>query len=145
MSDVGVVLRPAAVLPRTEAEKVVEALTALDVSKGGVWNVNPGLWQRYDSPWDGPGGMMGSSQLVGTIGSAYGSPTRYEITLYRVTLTTYGVENGWTVDKLCDDALAHAGLSLANCPRAALTAPPELDPFHLHGDHLEEASQHLAS
>jgi hypothetical protein len=145
MSDVGVVLRPAAVLPRTEAEKVVEALTALDVGSGGVWNVNPGLWQRYDKPWDGLGGMMGSSQLVGTIGSAYGSPTRYEITLYRVTLTPYGVEHGWTVERLCDDALEHAGLTLANCPRAALTHPPEQDPFHLHGDHLGEASQHLAS
>jgi hypothetical protein len=133
------------VLPRAEAEKVVDALTALDVSKGGVWNVNPGLWQRYDGSWDGPGGMMGSSQLVGTIGSAYGSPTRYEITLYRVTLTPYGVDNGWTVEKLCDDALEHAGLSLANCPRAALAHPPDHDPFHPSDDQLEEASHHLAS
>ncbi|HWA66706.1 MAG TPA: hypothetical protein VG899_10110 [Mycobacteriales bacterium] len=145
MSEVGVVLRPAAVLPRTEAEKVVEALSALDVSNGGIWNVNPGLWQRYDQPWNGPSGSAGTAQLVGTIGSAYGSPTKYEITLYRVTITAHGVADGWTVERLCDDALEHAGLSLASCPRAALAHPPEHDPFHLAGDHLAEASQHLAS
>jgi hypothetical protein len=130
MSEVGVVLRPAAVLPRFEAEKVVEALTDLDVSKGGVWIVNPGLWQRYDKPWDGVGGMVGSARLVGTIGCAYGSPTRYEITLYRVTLTAYGMDSEWTVESLCDDALGHAGLTLSNCPRATLSTPPEHDPFH---------------
>jgi hypothetical protein len=141
MSEVGVVLRPAAVLPRAEAEKVVAALSALDVADGGVWNVSPGIWQRYDRPWDGLSGAMGSSNLVGSIGSAYGSPTRYEITLYRVTLTAIAVENGWTVDSLCDDALGHAGLTLANCPRANLTVPPEHDPFHPH----EEHDTHLAS
>jgi hypothetical protein len=141
MSEVGVVLRPAAVLPRAEAEKVVAALSDLDVAKGGVWIVNPGLWQRYDKPWDGPGGMMGSSQLVGTIGSAYGSPTRYEITLYRVTLTAHGIGQGWSVESLCDDALDHAGLTLANCPRANLSHPPDHDPFHPP----HEEDHHLAS
>lgn len=123
------VLRPAAVLPRFAAEKVVEALSADDVSKGGVWIANPGLWQRYDKPWDGVGGMAGTAQLVGTIGSAHGSPTRYEITLYRVTITAHGLDCGWTVESLCDDALGHAGLSLSSCPRAALSQPPAHDPF----------------
>jgi hypothetical protein len=134
MSEVGVVLRPAAVLPRAEAEKVVEALSGLDVGKGGEWIVNPGVWQRYDKPWDGPAGMAGTSKLVGTIGSAYGSPTRYEITLYRVTLTAHGIDNGWSVDSLCDDALGHAGLTLANCPRADLSHPPDHDPFKASPD-----------
>jgi hypothetical protein len=141
VSDVGVVLRPAAVLPRIMAEKVVAALSALDVADGGVWNVNPGVWQRYDKPWDGIGGAPGGSTLLGSIGSAYGSPTRYEITLYRVTLTAFGVAHGWTVESLCDDALAHAGLTLANCPRANLSAPPEHDPFHPpHEEHTHLAS-----
>jgi hypothetical protein len=141
MSEVGVVLRPAAVLPRIQAEKVVEALSDLDVAKGGVWIVNPGVWQRYDKPWDGTGGMAGSSKLVGTIGTAYGSPTKYDITLYRVTLTAHGMENGWTIERLCDDALGYAGLSLANCPRADLNQPPDHDPFR--PDHVVHT--HLAS
>lgn len=129
MQETAVVLRPAAVLPRSAAEKVVEGLSALDVSKGGVWIVNPGLWQRFDKPWDGIGGGRGSSQLLGTIGSAYGTPTRYDITLYRVTITAFGEEAGWTVESLCDDALGYAALSLSNCPRADMNAPPVNDPF----------------
>ena len=128
MQETAVVLRPAAVLPRSAAERVVEALDDLDVSKGGVWIVNPGLWQRFDKPWDGATGR-GTAQLVGTIGSAYGTPTRYDITLYRVTITAVGEEAGWTVEKLCDDALGYAGLSLSNCPRADMNAPPVNDPF----------------
>jgi hypothetical protein len=131
VSDVGVVLRPAAVLPRFEAMAVVAALTSRDVAKGGRWNVTPGIWQRYDRPWDGVAGGVGSARLVGTIGSAYGAPTRYEITIYRVTLTSYGVRGGWSIDSLCDDALVYAGLTLASCPRAALPRPPEFDPFRL--------------
>ena len=140
MQEIGVVLRPAAVLPRFAAEKVVESLSNLDVASGGVWVVNPGLWQRYDKPWDGLAGMTGSSKLIGTIGSAYGSPTRYEITLYRVTITPHGVESGWTIESLCDDALAHADLSLANCPRANLAQPPEQDPFKHPYNHLHAVS-----
>ncbi|HVV76060.1 MAG TPA: hypothetical protein VHC43_08500 [Mycobacteriales bacterium] len=128
MQEIGVVLRPAAVLPSSAAEKVVEGLSALDVSKGGVWIVNPGLWQRFDKPWDGVAGR-GSAQLIGTIGSAYGTPTRYDITLYRVTITAFGAEAGWTVESLCDDALGYAGMSLSNCPRADMNAPPVNDPF----------------
>ncbi len=128
MQETAVVLRPAAVLPRSAAEKVVDALGDLDVSKGGVWIVNPGLWQRFDKPWDGPVGR-GSAKLVGTIGSAYGTPTRYDITLYRVTITAAGEEGGWTVESLCDDALGYAGMSLNNCPRADMNAPPVNDPF----------------
>jgi hypothetical protein len=123
------VIRPAAVLRAPEGEKVLEALQALDVADGGLWNTNPGLWQRYDKPWDGVAGMAGTSKLVGTIGAAYGSPTRYDITIYRVTVTDHGFDSGWTVESLCDDALGHAGLTLATCTRAELQNPPAQDPF----------------
>ncbi|HEX3908044.1 MAG TPA: hypothetical protein VHW92_08935 [Mycobacteriales bacterium] len=108
---------------------MVAALTNLDVSDGGTWNITPGVWQRYDKPWDGASGMAGSAKLIGTIGSTYGAPTRYEITLYRVTVTAHGAELGWTTDSLCDDALGYAGLTLASCARAELKTPPMSDPF----------------
>jgi hypothetical protein len=123
------IIRPAAILREQEAARVQAALEALDVAKGGVWNVGPGLWQRYDRPWDGVSGITGSSQLVGTIGVIYGSPSRFEITIYRVTVTAVGAEGGWTVDSLCDDALGYAYLTLAACPRAELKQPPSQDPF----------------
>jgi hypothetical protein len=123
------VIRPAAVLRAVEGERVVSALKRLDVADGGIWNVSPGVWQRYDKPWDGPGGMTGTAKLVGTIGSAYGSPTRYDITIYRVTISSHGADLGWTVESLCDDALGYAGLTLATCTRAELFNPPAADPF----------------
>ena len=124
------VIRPAAILREQEAAKIQAALEANDVSVGGVWNAGPGLWQRYDRPWDGIGGMTGQARLMGTIGVVYGSPSRHEITIYRVTVTTDGVEQGWTVETLCDDALAFVGLTLEVCPRAEMAAPPRPDPFH---------------
>jgi hypothetical protein len=123
------VIRPAAVLRAVEGERVVAALKGLDVADGGIWNINPGIWQRYDKPWNGAGGMSGTAKLVGTIGSAYGSPTRYDITIYRVTISAHGAELGWTVESLCDDALGYAGLTLATCTRAELFNPPVADPF----------------
>jgi hypothetical protein len=130
MTEISEVIRPAAVLLQTEAQLVVAALSNLDVAKGGVWIVNPGMWQRFDHAWDGPGGMAGSARLVGTIASTYGAPTRYDITIYRVTVTSHGHDKGWTVESLCDDALGYAGLTLKSCTRAELKTPPRSDPFH---------------
>lgn len=124
------VIRPAAVLREQEAAKLQAALEANDVSRGGVWNVGPGVWQRYDTPWNGVGGMVGSSRLMGTIGVIYGSPSRHEITIYRVTVTAEGVDDGWTVESLCDSALDFVLLTLEECPRAELATPPSRDPFH---------------
>ncbi len=129
MPETSEVIRPAAVLRQVEAQQVVAALSNLDVAKGGVWIVNPGLWQRFDHAWDGPGGMAGSSRLVGTIATTYGAPTRYEITIYRVTVTVHGQDLGWNVESLCDDALGYAGLTLRSCSRAELKSPPRHDPF----------------
>lgn len=124
------VIRPAAVLREQEAAKLQAALEANDVSRGGVWNVGPGLWQRYNQPWDGQSGMLGRARLMGTVGVIYGSPSRHEITIYRVTVTADGSDEGWTVESLCDDALDFVGLTLDLCPRAELATPPVRDPFH---------------
>lgn len=123
------VIRPSAVLGEAAARAVVRELESRDVSRGGVWSASSGVWQRYDVPWDGVGGTRGSARLVGTIAAVYGTPNKYDITIYRVTTTDHGREAGWTVDALCDDALQYADLTLATCPRAALVAPPTPDPF----------------
>lgn len=123
------VIRPAAVLREQEAARIQAALEANDVSRGGVWNAAAGLWQRYDRPWDGALGSTGNAKLVGTVGVIYGSPSRHEITIYRVTVTDEGATQGWTVESLCDDALDFVGLTLEDCPRAALATPPIADPF----------------
>ncbi len=123
------IVRPAAILDERAAAEVLQQLRRLDVSVGGVWNATSSLWQRYDSPWNGPGGTRGDAQLIGAIAVMYDSPHRHEITIYKVTVTEHGLDLDWTVESMCDDALMWAGLTIATCPRAELAPPPNPDPF----------------
>ncbi|MFL6239134.1 MAG: hypothetical protein ACJ735_06550 [Actinomycetes bacterium] len=119
------VIRPAAILPETNARGVLVELALRDVHNGGHWDAQPTLWRRFDRPWDGPGGGVGSAELIGSIQVAYGTPTRYEITIYRVTVTRFGMAHGWSVESMCNEALGFGGLDLPSCPRAALSPPPQ--------------------
>jgi hypothetical protein len=127
-ADEGVVsevIRPAAVIPEEAAHAVLMQLSLNDARAGGLWEVEPSTWRRFDQPFDG---VPGAAQLIGSIHVAYGVPTRYEITVFRATITAYGTTLGWTVEALCDEALGYGGLSLSTCPRADLKPPPR--PFH---------------
>lgn len=123
------VIRPSAVLAEQAAKDVLRELEYRDVARGGVWNAAIGLWQRYDHPWNGDHQSPGTAKVVGSIGTVYGTPGKYDITIYRVTISEHGKATGWTVEKVCDDALQHAGLTLETCPRTGLTPPPAPDPF----------------
>jgi len=118
------VIRPAAIIPEESTRAVLVELALRDVQNGGVWQSEPSLWSRYDRPWEGYG-SPGGAELLGTIQVAYGTPTRYEITIYRVTVTKFGNDQGWTVNSICDEALEFGGLDLASCPRAILSSPPK--------------------
>ncbi len=118
------VIRPAAVVPEEAARAILVELALRDVYAGGLWHAEPSLWSRYGRPWAGPGDQ-GGAELIGAIQVAYGTPTRYEITLYRVTVTRLGTAHGWTVDRLTDEALGFGGLDLSSCPRASLAPPPK--------------------
>ena len=122
------VIRPAAIVPEEAARAVLVELALRDVQNGGVWQSEPQLWSLYDRPWHGYDNPAGA-ELIGTIQVAYGTPTRYEITIYRATITKRGTELGWTVTKLCDEALGFGGLDLQSCPRADLRPPPQ--PFRM--------------
>jgi hypothetical protein len=121
--EISEVIRPAAIVPEDAARRVLVELALRDVQNGGVWETGPSLWSRYDRPWNGPDNDAGA-ELIGRIHVAYGTPTKYEITVYRVTVTLFGSQLGWSVESLCDEALGHGGLRLADCPRAVLAAPP---------------------
>jgi hypothetical protein len=122
------VIRPAAIVPELSARKVLVELVLHDVRMGGVWWSEPTNWRRYDRPWDGIDDGPGSAEILGTMQIAYGVPTRFDITIYRATVTLAGRERGMTVASLCDEALAFGQLSLATCPRVDLKAPPK--PFN---------------
>jgi hypothetical protein len=133
VADEGVVtevIRPAAVIPQEAARTILMALALRDVRVGGQWEAEPSVWRRFDKSWDGVNDTPGSAELIGTIQVAYGVPTRYEITIFRATITRLGNERGWGVRDLCDEALGYGQLTLATCPRADLKPPPR--PFHFH-------------
>ena len=122
------VIRPSAVLPESAARAVLVELAMRDARADGLWSSCPTLWQRYDRPWDSPEDA-GGAQLIGSLHVAYGTPTKYAITIYRATITRHGAVHGWTVEGLCDEALGYGGYTLAGCPRADLAPPPP--PFRM--------------
>ncbi|MBK8077754.1 MAG: hypothetical protein IPK24_19880 [Kineosporiaceae bacterium] len=56
----------------------------------------PSRWNRYDSR--GRARIRPAPSLVGSIQVAYGTPTKYELTIYRVIITRRGHELGWSVE-----------------------------------------------
>ena len=124
------VIRPAAVLSETNARIVLTGLRTQDVSQGGHWHTEPGCWRLYEQPWAGVReSAQDRARLVGSIQVAYGMPSRYEITIFRATITVAGSRCGYDVTSLCDEALSFAGLTLATCPRVDIPAPPK--PFRM--------------
>ncbi len=126
------VIRPAAVLSETATRNILKALSEDDVRDGGHWWTRVGTWRRYEAPWAPGADQPGEAVHIGTISSVYDSPSRYCVTIFRVSLTAYGLRQGWTTSSLCDDAFRHAALTLDDCPRATLAAPPR--PF----SHMEK-------
>lgn len=123
-SAVEEVIRPAAVLSETYARQILTGLAADDVRLGGHWWTRVGIWRRYAKPWADGAQEPGDAVHLGTISCVYDSPSRYCVTVFRVSLTDRGLQESWTTESLCDDALQHAGLTLRDCPRASLAAPP---------------------
>jgi hypothetical protein len=119
-------IRPAAVLSERAARKIMGWLADHDVTKGGSWAHDVSYIKRFSGPFDGVAGMRGSAVLLGSLHITW---ERYSVTIYRANVTDDGIARGLTVDQLCDEVLAVAGLSLASCPRADLVAAPTPDPF----------------
>jgi hypothetical protein len=120
------VIRPAAVLPERAAREIMGWLADHDVTKGGCWAHDVSYIKRFSGPFDGAAGMRGSAVLLGSLHITW---DKYQVTIYRANVTDDGIARGLTVDRLCDDVLAVAGLTLATCPRADLVAAPAPDPF----------------
>jgi hypothetical protein len=119
------VIRPAAVLSQQSAHRVREGLKKDDVRAGGHWHAEPGCWRLFERPWKGRDERSAAAAgLIGSIQVAYGMPTRYEITIFRATITLLGTRGGHTVESLCNEALVHANLTLGTCPRIDMPAPP---------------------
>jgi hypothetical protein len=120
------VIRPAAVLPDRAAREIMAWLDDVDVTRGGCWMHDVSYIKRFSGPFDGVAGMRGSAVLLGSLHITW---DKYQVTIFRANVTDDGAARGLTVDALCDEVLAVAGLTLATCPRADLVAAPAPDPF----------------
>ena len=120
------VIRPAAVVHERAAREIVAWLKNHDVSVGGCWEHGVGYIKRFSGPFNGPSGMRGNAVLLGSLHITW---DKYDVTIYRASITDAGATRGLTVDRLCDEVLAVAGLTLASCPRASLVSAPLPDPF----------------
>jgi hypothetical protein len=118
------VIRPAAIVPDEAARVILAALQANSVTHNGNWVATARQWSRYDRPGVGHDGAP-IGELLGWLEAIYGATTRYEVTIYRVTVTPAGTAAGWTVESLCDEPLGFGGLTLASCPRAQMQPPPK--------------------
>ncbi len=122
------VIRPAAVLSESHARMILIGLNRDDVQAGGFWWTRVGTWRRYSQPWRHGADDPGDAVHLGTVSCVYDSPARFCVTVFRVSMTSDGLRQGWTTEALCNDAFRHAGLTLADCPRASLSPPPR--PFN---------------
>jgi hypothetical protein len=129
------VIRPAAILSEAAARQILHGLALDDVRSGGHWWARVGTWRRYHEPWPPGSQHPGDALPIGALSCVYDSPSRYCVTVFRVSMTSYGLSLGWTTASLCDDAFRHAALTLADCPRASMPLPPR--PFHQVGDDVE--------
>src|SRR3954465_7131574 len=125
------VIRPAAIVPEDAARAILAALKQRSVEQDGYWVSTARQWSRYDRPGLGTDGNP-AGQLVGVLEAVYGATTRYEVTIYRVTVTSAGTAAGWAVGSLGDEPLGYGGLTLATCPRAMMQPPPKpFRPFRM--------------
>ena len=116
-------------LPEGSARAVLRELAGRDGHLGGHWLSEPPLWKRWAETSD-EAETAGGATLIGSVHVTVGTPSRYEITIYRAAITELTVATGWTVESRCNEALGFGGLDLATCPRADLKDPPK--PFHMH-------------
>jgi hypothetical protein len=59
----------------------------------------------------------------------FNQPANFYVTVYRVSITEVGGQQGWTVDKLADEVLRFADLTLETCPRDETLGKTTRDPF----------------
>ena len=122
------IIRPAAIVPEEAARTILAELQQRSVERNGNWIATARQWTRYDGPGVDSLGVP-TGREVGRIEAVYGATTRYEVTIYRVTVTPEGTNAGWTVESLCNEPLGYGGLTLGTCPRAQMQPPPK--PFRL--------------
>ena len=121
-------VRPALVLPEREGRALLVAAQRQDVSRGGSFSAGPAGVQVWSGPWEGASGSHGNAKHLGSVDWSYDTPIRHYITIYRVLVTSQGVEEGETTNSILAQVLSLAGLG-ASGETLSMPVPPPRDPF----------------
>ncbi len=121
-------VRPALVLAERESRELLAASGRHDVSSGGQFSAGPAGIQLWDGPFDGPSGSHGSARHLGSVDWSYDTPAKHYVTIYRVMVTTAGVESGHTTLSVLSAVMDLGGFPVEGA-RITLAAPPARDPF----------------
>ncbi|MFZ5852760.1 MAG: hypothetical protein ACOYY2_15465 [Actinomycetota bacterium] len=121
-------LAPPLVLGIPDARRLLDAVAASDVHRGGWCAASPTGVQVWDRPWDGPDGQAGSAALLGVVDWQVDAPSKGYLTVTRSLVTAAGVSAGATTSAVLRAILDLAGVTLdpARIPSAT---PPPRDPF----------------
>ena len=120
-------VRPALVLAERQARSLLDAATANDVSRGGLFSTNPACIQVWDRPWDSIT-APGEAVHLGSVDWSYDTPVKHYVTIYRAMVTDAGHANGETTLSVLGRVLSLTGIPLDGA-RVTLAAPPARDPF----------------
>lgn len=122
-------VRPALVLPESEARELMAAASRRDVSRGGTFSAGPAGIQLWSGPWDGAAGQRGSADHLGSVDWSYDTPSRHYITVYRVLVTAAGAARGLSPADVMEQVMALGGLPSDDSVAAAAAVPTPRDPF----------------
>jgi hypothetical protein len=128
-------VRPALVFPEGQANRLLRAAEAEDVTAGGVFSAGPAGVQVWSEPWNGDGGTRGSSVHLGSVDWTSNTPTRLYITVHRCMVTQEGRNRGLEAADVLKRVLDLVGLPIDGV-RANLHEPPVTDPFRATSEAL---------
>jgi len=120
-------VRPALVLAERQARSLLDAASANDVSRGGLFSTSPACIQIWDRPWEAEN-SAGDAIHLGSVDWSYDTPVKHYVTIYRAMVTDAGNAQGETTLSILGRVLALTGIPLDGA-RVAMAAPPARDPF----------------
>src|SRR6478609_4552947 len=120
-------VRPALVLAERQARSLIDAATANDVSRGGLFSTSPACIQIWDRPWETEN-SAGDAIHLGSVDWSYDTPVKHYVTIYRAMVTDAGHTQGETTLSILGRVLALTGIPLDGA-RVSMAAPPARDPF----------------
>jgi hypothetical protein len=120
-------VRPALVLAERESRTLLDSAKQQDVTSGGRFSASPACIQVWDGPWEFDS-EPGSAIHLGSVDWSYDTPVRHYLTIYRVMVTSGGVQAGESTLTVLQHVMRLPGIDVEDA-RLTMASPPARDPF----------------